>query len=96
MINNQLIINHQDKLYFKLPFNGWERFNKSNLNNKKELFWDIFYVIYNSSAKDEEIYSASNDLTDIFYKYFFNSQRVEIAFESEAINIINDYDLFKL
>jgi hypothetical protein len=73
------IINHKTKIYFQLPFDGWNRFDKSNLHNIKQLFWDIYYVIYNSSAKDDEIYSSSNDLTNLFYINFSSKDDVEIS-----------------
>lgn len=75
----QFIINHKTKIYFQLPFDGWERFNKSNLHNLKELFWDIYYVIYNSSAQDDEIYSASSELTNFFSVNFSSKDDVEIS-----------------
>lgn len=75
----QFIINHKTKIYFQLPFDGWERFNKSNLHNLKELFWDIYYVIYNSSAQDDEIYPASSELTNFFYVNFSYKDDVEIS-----------------
>lgn len=91
----QFIINHKTKIYFQLPFDGWKRFNKSNLHNLKELFWDIYYIIYNSSAQDDEIYSASSELTNFFSVNFSSKDDVEISDDLKYLTE-NSYKEIKL